>query len=150
MSRTCHRWFAVAAPILVVALLGAAPPAHARTADSVAGFHRLSHPQRATLLSIARDTWKFYATDVDPNTHLPIDNVTFAGGSATPTSFGRYTSAANIGVYLWAVVAANDLGLVSRPQARALLEATLNEVGHLQRFKGFLYQWYDTTNGHVI
>jgi hypothetical protein len=110
----------------------------------------LADGQRANLLQIARDTWKFYGTDVDPNTHLPLDNVSFAGGSATPTSYGRYTSAANIGVYLWAVVAANDLGIISRPQARAQLSATLTEMASLKRFDGFLYQWYDTTNGHVI
>ena len=79
-----------------------------------------------------------------------MDNLTFAGGSATPTAYGRYTSAANIGVYLWAVVAARDLGLISGPQARAWLEATLTEVAHLKRYNGFLYQWYDTTNGDVI
>jgi len=110
----------------------------------------LADGQRASLLQIARDTWKFYGTDVDPNTHLPLDNVSFAGGSATPTSYGRYTSAANIGVYLWAVVAANDLGIISRPQARAQLAATLTEMASLKRFDGFLYQWYDTTSGHVI
>ena len=110
----------------------------------------LADGQRASLLQIARDTWKFYGTDVDPNTHLPLDNVSFAGGSPTPTSYGRYTSAANIGVYLWAVVAANDLGLTSRPQARAQLAATLTEMASLKRSSGFLYQWYDTTSGHVI
>ena len=70
-------------------------------------------------MGIARDSWNFYKTDIDPATNLPMDNVTFAGGSPTPTSYGRYTSAANIGVYLWAVVAANDLGLISRSEARA-------------------------------
>jgi len=73
----------------------------------------LTHAQRATLLSIARDTWKFYATDVDPRTHLPLDNIGPNGLR------GTYTSAANIGVYLWAVVSARDLGLISEPQARA-------------------------------
>ena len=75
----------------------------------MANFAGLSNPQRATLLSIARDTWKFYSVDVDPTTHLPMDNVTFAGGSATPTGYGRYTSASNIGVYLWAVGRRQDL-----------------------------------------
>ena len=79
-----------------------------------------------------------------------MDNVTFAGGSATPTAYGRYTSAANIGVYLWAVVSARDLGLISRAQAAARIRATLTEVQHLQRYDGFLYQWYDTTNGAVL
>ncbi len=116
----------------------------------ITGYHALSPAQRANLLSIASDTWKFYAADVDPATSLPMDNLTFAGGSATPTSSGRYTSASNIGVYLWAVVSARDLGLITTPQAAARIRATLTEVTHLKRDHGFLYQWYDTTNGSVL
>src|SRR5260370_23133864 len=101
-------------------------------------------------MAIAGDPWKFYGADVDQATGLPMANIPFAGGSPTPTSFGRYTSAANIGVYLWAVVAASDLGLVSEPQARARLTATLTEVSHLKRDNGFLYQWYHTTNGDLL
>jgi hypothetical protein len=63
---------------------------------------------------------------------------------------GTYTSAGDIGVYLWAVVAAHDLGLISKPEARFLIEATLTELQTLKRFDGFLYQWYDTTTGNVI
>jgi hypothetical protein len=118
--------------------------------NTVANYSGLTAAQQATLMGIARDTWKFYAADVDPGTHLPMDNLTFAGGSATPTSYGRYTSAANIGVYLWAVVSARDLGLVSNARAEGLVAATLNEVARLKRFDGFLYQWYDTTSGDVI
>ncbi len=146
--------------LLVPGQAGAAPGHGATATDgrsgaadsglAVASYHGLNATQRAGLLGIARDTWKFYAADVDPVTHLPMDNLTFAGGSAAPTSFGRYTSAANVGVYLWAVVAARDLGLVSGPQARADVRATLTEVAKLKRFDGFLYQWYDTTNGDVI
>jgi hypothetical protein len=110
----------------------------------------LTAGQRAELQAIAHDTWRFYSTDVDPATHLPMDNVTFAGDSSTPTGYGRYTSAANIGVYLWAVVAARDLKLISRPAARARIQETLQTVQNLKRFDGFLYQWYDTTNGNVI
>ena len=78
----------------------------ARAGRPVASFPGLTRSQRSDLLAIARDTWKFYGADIDPSTHLPMDNLTFAGGSAAPTGYGRYTSAANIGVYLWAVVAA--------------------------------------------
>ena len=88
--------------------------------------------------------------DIDSATNLPMDNLTFAGGSATPTAEGHYTSAANIGVYLWAVVSARDLGLISEAQAKDRVQATLTEVSHLQRYDGFLYQWYDTTNGYVL
>ena len=96
------------------------------------------------LHSIAADTWKFYAADVDPNTNLPLDNL---GPGAVR---GTYTSAADIGVYLWAVVAAHDLGLIDRARADSLISATLDEVATLKRYDGFLYQWYDTNNGNVL
>ena len=147
------RWSAVLAAVgflLLPTQAGASASPAAAGAASVANYSGLTGGERAALMGIARDTWKFYAFDVDPGTHLPMDNLTFAGGSATPTSYGRYTSAANIGVYLWAVVAARDLGLVSNAKARGLVSATLHEVAHLNRYDGFLYQWYDTTTGDVI
>jgi hypothetical protein len=158
--RFTRRWLmvlAVFALMLVPTAAGSASPgpaapapAASHPAGSVARFHGLSPAQRASLLAIARDTWKFYSVDIDPRTHLPLDNVTFAGGSATPTSYGRYTSAANIGVYLWAVVAARDLGLISGRRANELARATLSSVAKLRRYQGMLFQWYDTTTGHAI
>jgi hypothetical protein len=121
---------------VVAACLGLATPAVARTG--------LTAQPRATLYAIARDTWRFYAADVDPNTHLPLDNL------GPGTARGTYTSAANIGVYLWAVVAAADLHLVSRSQATASLTATLQTVTRLKRSHGMLYQWYDTSTGDTI
>ena len=116
--------------------------------DDGEGQPVLSYPpipaaERMVLMRVARDTWRFYAADVDPNTHLPMDNFGANGK-------GTYTSASNIGVYLWAVVAANDLELISRPQARSLIQATLTEVKGLHSYKGFLFQWYDTTTGATI
>jgi len=157
LARPGYLWVVVAA--LVVAVLGAlltpAQQARANAADSsgglaVANYTGLGSAQQANLLAVARDSWKFYTTDIDQATQLPMDNVTFAGGSATPTSYGHYTSAADIGVYLWAVVSARDLGLISTAQAITKLQATLTEVQHLKRYDGFLYQWYDTTNGDVL
>jgi hypothetical protein len=151
MRLTRYWWVAVAVIIAIVAPLQQAHAASPSPAGGgVSHYDGLSRPQQATLLSIARDTWKFYNLDVDQATNLPMDNITFAGGSASPTSYGHYTSAANIGVYLWAVISARDLGLISEPQARARIQATLTEVQRLPRSDGFLYQWYDTTNGDVL
>jgi hypothetical protein len=121
-------------------------PARADSAMGAAAGGRapLTTRQRAVLLGMARDTWSFYREDVDPATHLPMDNL--GPGAAR----GTYTSAADIGVYLWAVVAAYDLKLIGRPRARSLISATLGTVRGLRRYDGLLYQWYDTTNGHVI
>jgi len=130
----------IAAVIPILSTLFVAPSALAVDDDS--GLN-------SVLYSIAADTWKFYAADLDPNTNLPMDNLTWAGGGPV-SSKGQYTSASNIGVYLWAVVAANDLSLISRSTADSLVTATLNEVATLDRFQGLLYQWYDTSNGHKI
>ena len=136
MSTVRSRLFTVIAAVAAAGLLLAAPAAARRPP--------LSAHQRSVLGGIARDTWRFYAADVDPGTHLPLDNL---GPGATR---GAYTSAANIGVYLWAVVAARDLGLISTSRAQRLAGSTLDEVARLKRFDGFLYQWYDTGNGRVL
>jgi hypothetical protein len=157
---TKYRWSvarkscAVAGALLLGAV-GLTGPAAAGTpdrhgADGVRTYSGLNSQQRSQLMSIAKDTWKFFAADVDPATHLPLDNLTFAGGASTPTDYGRYTSSANIGVYLWSVASAEDLGLVSHSAASRMVSATLTEVSHLRRFDGFLYQWYDTDTGDVL
>jgi len=124
----------IAAAVAVAVLVVAAP----------AGAATFTPDQRAVLQGIARDTWQFYGADVDPVTHLPLDNL--GPGSVR----GTYTSAANVGVYLWAVVAAHDLGLISESRADQLAGATLRKVAGLKRYDGFLYQWYDTNNGDVL
>jgi hypothetical protein len=131
---------ALVSALLLAVTVAVTPSAAARAA----GPGGLSSSQRATLYGIARDTWRFYDQDVDPNTHLPLDNL---GPGDTR---GSYTSAANVGVYLWAVVAAHDLGLISRQAADLRVAATLTSVSQLKRSDGFLYQWYDTSTGHVI
>jgi hypothetical protein len=135
----------------LLALLMAALLAMSLSAAPAASANANEHPnsglskhQRAVLQGIAKDTWNFYKQDVDPNTHLPLDNL---GPGDTR---GEYTSAANVGVYLWAVVAAHDLHLISRHEAASRIRSTLTSVRSLKRTYGFLYQWYDTTNGHVI
>ena len=86
MSTVRSRLLTVIAAAAAAGLLLAAPAAARRPP--------LSGHQRSVLQGIARDTWRFYAADVDPGTHLPLDNL---GPGATR---GAYTSAANIGVYL--------------------------------------------------
>jgi hypothetical protein len=149
MRRRRAPWIAVAATLALM-LYPLQGRAVASPADSVKTYTGLTSVQQTDLRAIARDTWKFYSVDVDPNTHLPLDNVTFAGGSTTPTGYGRYTSASNVGMYLWAVVAAKDLGLISRSEAAGRITDTLHTVANIQRDNGFLYQWYDTTTGQVI
>jgi hypothetical protein len=55
----------LAAAAAVVVLVVAAPA-------SAATF---TGQQKAVLYGIARDTWRFYGSDVDPSTHLPLDTL---------------------------------------------------------------------------
>ena len=123
---------------------------HGRGGSGVTGYRGLTPDDRSRLKKIAGDSWRLYAVAVDQRTHLPLDNVTYAGGSTTPTKLGTYTSAANVGVYLWAVVSAMDLRLISRAEAERRIAQTLGTVATMERHKGFLYQWYDTTTAKKI
>src|SRR5690242_10048612 len=142
MSHPRHRLRVLLAAVLGTLLtlgLVAAP-----TASAGSPSPGLTTQQRANLMGIARDTWRFFEHDVDPNTHLPLDNL---GPGATR---GAYTSAANVGVYLWSVVAADDLGIISKGEAITRVRQLLTSVRGLKRSHGFLYQWYDTSTGDVI
>ena len=125
-------------------LIAAAFAAAILVVAAPAGAATFTSGQKAELYGIANDTWQFYGTDVDPVTHLPLDNL------GPGTVRGEYTSAANVGVYLWAIVSAHDLGLITTQKADQLASSTLNEVSTLKRYDGFMYQWYDTNNGNVL
>jgi hypothetical protein len=140
--RNLRALLAVLITAMLTVSLAAAPSASAGSSGRPSSG--LSQHQRAALQGIAKDSWNFYKKDVDPNTHLPLDNL------GPGNTRGEYTSAANVGVYLWAVVAAHDLHLISRHEATSRIKATLTSVRSLKRTYGFLYQWYDTTNGHVL
>ncbi len=59
----------------VAALTGLAASALAagRSSQHLTGERSgLSTHRRSVLYAVAKDTWKFYAADVDPTTHLPL------------------------------------------------------------------------------
>ena len=124
----------------------AATTAAEQTSHGVKHVAPLGREQQRELRKIARRSWQFYADDVDPSTHLPLDNLTYAGGSTTPTDRGTYTSSANIGQYMWALVSASDLHLITKREATRKARQTLRTVSNLDQFHGFLFQWYDTDN----
>lgn len=107
----------------------------------------LTPAQQVVLAQIARQTWGFFDADVDPTTHLPLDNLGLDGASPRQ---GTYTSPTDIGVYFWAVVAAQDIAIISRAAALQRADATLTEVEHLSTWHGLLFSWYATTTGHRL
>ena len=90
---------------------------------------------------IARRTWRFFETFVGPDDHgLPPDNFQ---DDPQPVVAHR-TSPTNIGLYLLSTVAARDFGWIGTLEMVERLEATLATIDRLERFRGHLYNWYDT------
>ena len=90
---------------------------------------------------IARRTWQFFAAFVGSGDHaLPPDNFQ---EDPSPVVAHR-TSPTNLGLYLLSAVAARDFGWLGTLDTVARLDATLETMGRLERFRGHFYNWYDT------
>jgi hypothetical protein len=102
---------------------------------------------REFLTRVARDTWRGLAALSDREHGLPIDHVRFDRDSLDPgqATIGDYTSSSSIGLYLAAIVAAHELGLVSRDEALARAERVLATLDRLETHRGVFFNFYDTT-----
>lgn len=101
----------------------------------------LSTEAAITLRLIARRTWRYFEHFVCADDHmLPPDNVQFQ----PDTKVAHRTSPTNIGVYLLSTVVARDFGWAGTHAAVSRLEACMATLQQLQRYRGHLYNWYDT------
>ncbi|HMU61460.1 MAG TPA: glucoamylase family protein [Gemmatimonadales bacterium] len=105
-------------------------------------------PEDARLLRrIARRTWSYFTTFVTPESRaLPPDNFQ---EDPLPVIAER-TSPTNIGLYLLTAVSARDFGWIGTLDLADRLEATLRTVAGLEKFRGHLFNWYDTSNGQPL
>src|SRR6058998_537451 len=107
----------------------------------------LSAADARALRLIARRTWRFFTTFVGPEDHaLPPDNFQETPGPVV----AHRTSPTNIGLYLLSTVAARDFGWVGTVDAVERLEATLETLNGLERFRGHFYNWYDTKHCYAL
>ncbi|BCB27221.1 cyclic beta 1-2 glucan synthetase [Sulfurimicrobium lacus] len=101
----------------------------------------LTVAQQSFLRTSARRTWRFFAEFVGPQDNwLPPDN--FQEYPA-PVIASR-TSPTNIGMSLLADLAAHDFGYISTGELLRFVENTLATMEKLERYRGHLYNWYDT------
>ncbi|HYH35682.1 MAG TPA: DUF3131 domain-containing protein, partial [Nocardioides sp.] len=98
--------------------------------------------KKGVLRTYAADTWRSFEAMLVEETGLPADNI--AGNLRGRTRSG-FTSPTNIGAYLWSTVAARDIGLIDRREARQRMRRTIRTVGRLERHEpsGQFYNWYD-------
>ncbi len=102
---------------------------------------RLTPQDRRRFRLLARRTWLFFETFVGPDDQwLPPDHF-----QQDPRGeVARRTSPTNIGLLLLATVAAYDLGYAGVQSVALRLKETLDTLRRMERYRGHLYNWYDT------
>ncbi|SJM89305.1 GH36-type glycosyl hydrolase domain-containing protein [Crenothrix polyspora] len=96
---------------------------------------------------LGRRIWRFFTTFVTAEDHyLPPDNFQ---EDPQPVVAHR-SSPTNFGLYLLSVVTARDFGWLGIMDTVDKLEATLNTLNKLPRQHGHFYNWYDTSNLHIL
>ena len=103
---------------------------------------------RAFLERVAQDTWRGIEAFSDRENGLPVDHVHFRAEApdGEPASVGDYAGITSIGLHLVAIVAARELGLLSAERALEHVRRVLDTLGQLATFRGFYYNFYDTTS----
>ena len=108
---------------------------------------RLGADDKAYLLALARDTWRFFENCVGPpDNHLPPDNLQI---DLDPTLAHR-TSPTNIGLYLLSVACARQFGWITTAELVRRLQLTLKTVEKLPRHEGHLFNWYQTETLEIL
>jgi cyclic beta-1,2-glucan synthetase len=131
----------IAAPFIVLWLLSPVVARGVSLPPPESAAEQLSATDIGSLRLTARRTWRFFEAFVGPDDHgLPPDNFQ---DDPTPVVAHR-TSPTNIGMYLLSTVTARDFGWIGTLEMVERLEATLATIGSLERFRGHLYNWYDT------
>jgi hypothetical protein len=101
---------------------------------------------RRELEGYARATWRSFLALVEPRSGLPAD---YIGGALRPDTRAEYTSPTNVAMYLWAIVGARDLGLISEQDAARRSGQVLQSLTRLERHdaSGQFYNWYHPRTG---
>ncbi|MDR0917062.1 MAG: hypothetical protein LBN02_07745, partial [Oscillospiraceae bacterium] len=93
------------------------------------------------LAGYAAEMWRYFDTFLtERDNFLPPDNVQETQGR----KIAHRTSPTNIGLALCSCLAAHDLGIIGANRAVELIERALGTVERLPRWRGHLYNWYDT------
>ncbi len=137
----------VAVPLMVLWL---AAPAIARRISQPwvpPSSHPLGDVDTHFLRGVARSTWRYFEAFVtEADNFLPPDNFQEI---PVPTVFHR-TSPTNIGLYLLSTTVAHDMGWIGQTTAIQRLEQTLATLQRIPKFRGHLYNWYDTQDLRVL
>ena len=120
--------------------------------DNFFGFPRaiMNEPRRkellattddkALLLKIAEDTWRYFENATDKKNHLISDHFKIGDFPLAAS----YTSPTNIALDLMGTVAARDLGIISSAAAANRVKNNLSTLKRMETWKGFFFNFYET------
>lgn len=132
-------------------LLGAvwmlAPAVFASLSRPLKPIESMKEDYGAVYERYAADIWKYferYVTEEDQ--YLPPDNIQLI----PELTIAHRTSPTNIGLYLMCILAARDFSFLSSGEMYERLDRTLSTVERLEKWKGHLYNWYDTVTLELL
>lgn len=95
----------------------------------------------------ARKTWGFFEDFVTVlDNYLPPDNYQLN----PPNRIAHRTSPTNIGLLMLSTLSARDLGYLSSSDMVDRISKTIKTIEKLSKWKGHLYNWYDTVTMEVL
>lgn len=117
------------------------------TASPYAKHKNIGFSEQKKLCGYARDAWQYYESFAGKtDNYLPPDNV-----QETPVyRVAHRTSPTNIGLMMLCTLAACDFGFIDSDEMYTRLENTLDTVMRLDKYRGNLYNWYDTKTLEVL
>ncbi len=127
-----------AAPVLVLWAL--APLVTVWLSQPPREHHRLKPADTAFLLSHTLRIWRYFEQfGAERHNFLIPDNVAEEGFAEAAR-----VSPTNLGLLLNARQAACELGFITAPECVALNQSSLGSIARLEKYRGHLYNWYDT------
>lgn len=137
-----HKAFLVASPILVLWCLSTGVTAWLNKAPREQN-KRIGNNEKHFLHCHALRIWRyFYEFGGEKHSYLIPDNVVEEGREEAAR-----VSPTNIGLLLNARQAASEFGFLTVPEFVDLTLRSLTTIERLEKLRGHLYNWYDTTNG---
>lgn len=107
----------------------------------------ISGRHKNKLIRYSAKMWKFYEQNVTTfDNCLVPDNIQFFPEKRVC----HRTSPTNIGLYFVSIVCANVFSFITKYDLKTKLRASLDTVEKLKKYKGNLYNWYDTITLEVL